>query len=91
MQTEDLTLVCNDCNHKADYRMFLYIGPRMQVICQNSDSCKRRQKRTAVIKEMESRNAVHPVDRFSRNAIKISAVCLLTIVAICGAYLWLGI
>jgi len=85
------TLICRYCNHKSDFREFIYTGVRkVWPACQNAEACARRQRRNAAVTQL-SATAVHPIDRFSRTAIALSAAIMVSVIVTGLTYIWFGI
>lgn len=50
-----------------------------QCICENTDACARRQKRDAILADMEKmaqKTGLHPMDKFSRTSVVVCAFFL---------------
>lgn len=83
---------CKVCGHVSDYREFVDSSIFTNYpICQNNDACQRRQRRNAVIAEMEEmakKPYVHPVDKFNFAAISICAGILAGTIIVCLLFLF---
>ena len=87
MSETTIPFVCYYCGHETTNANDVL--PRFEegngFECVFEDACKRRQKRDAILadmQEMAKKPYVHPVDKFSFSSIAISAGVLLGIVIV---------
>ena len=83
---------CHKCGFKTnDRRVMVFTHPLMPPQCYSIGACKRRQRRNAVIAEMEEmakKPYVHPVDKFNFAAISICAGILAGTIIVCLLFLF---
>jgi hypothetical protein len=89
------TYVCYYCEHETDYANDVMPTEKGYGFeCVSKAACERRQKRTAILAEMQEmakKPHVHPVDKFSRTSIAICASFMTFVITIGLAYLWFGV
>jgi hypothetical protein len=89
------TYVCFYCEHETDCANDVMPTEKGYGFeCVSKAACERRQKRTAILAEMQEmakKPALHPVDKFSRTAVLLCGVFMGAVSAIGLSYLLFGI
>ena len=89
--SETITFTCKFCGHTTDVTNDVMILEDYSGFqCTFQSACDRRQKRDAILAEMQemAKNPVHPVDKFSFSAISICAGALLGTIITCLLFLF---
>lgn len=94
MSETTLTFYCLECHHVGPANDFMPAKHSVSLECVNRAACERRQKRDKILAEVQvkaAREAVHPVDRFTRLSVALCGIFMGAVIAIGLSYLWLGI
>ncbi|ALY08641.1 hypothetical protein CAPNMURICA_41 [Arthrobacter phage CapnMurica] len=88
-------ITCERCEFRSNIEEEFTMGPdAVSLECVDLASCKRRQKRTAILaemKEMAKKPHLHPVDKFSRAAVLTCGIFMGAVSAFGLSYLWFGV